>query len=203
MQKITLLIIFISSALFSQDISVMVGRPTTGAMNPKSGKTSVLVTYNTIHQFTNSGILPKHANISASFLTSSGFEFRTGKFMKTGGIDIGFTGITYHIKKRKYGIGLHFTSYKHNLSNIYSSKPKETGISIHMRFRKKTVKPFLYFSRTLMYNNAKSLELVTFGATNMYNNILFSMYISAQLEDVFNLDIETAQMNVTLGVLLN
>ena len=202
-KNIVLLNVFIFSFLYTQNIKPMVGIPSSGAMNPKKETMSIIVTYNTAHQFTDSHTLSKHASISASLLTSSGFEFKAGIFMKTEGVDLDYTGLAYHIKKRKYGVSLHFASYNHKLSDLYSSKPRETGISLHLRFRKKTIKPFIYYSRTVMYDNEQALQLFTIGATNMYNNLIFSTYITSQLEEVFNLDIETAQMNVTLGVLLN
>ena len=190
----------------------MIGKPALSGMIPKKGDFAFTLTLNNSYQFdqtidsecgSNSPCDNSYSNISASFLTRSGFEFITGRYMGNNNAALEYTGIAYHIKKRKYGVGLHFSSYKHNLSAIYNSKPRETGISIHLRFRKNIIKPFIYYSRTVMYNESKSIEFFVFGATALYNNLIFATYINAYIEDALNINTENAQMNITLGVLLN
>ena len=190
----------------------MIGKPALAGMLPKKGEFAFTLTLNNSFQFEqtidtycarNTSCSNKYSNISASFLSKSGFEFITGKYMGNNNAALEYTGVVYHIKKRKYGVGLHFNSYKHNLSSIYNSKPRETGISIHMRFRKDIIQPFIYYSRTVMYDDSKSIEFFVFGATALYNNLIFATYINAYIEDALNLNTENAQMNITLGVLLN
>ena len=208
-----ILLLILSSYLFSVDITPMIGSPSVSVFNSKNDEGAFILAFNTIYEFkdfdSSFQTSSKHANVSANLLLSSGIEFKVGKFIKMENVDFEYKGISYHVRKRKYGIGLHFTSYDHNFKNIYTSKFRETGISLHLRFRKKTIKPFLYYSTTSLYNTSaylypdKPVELISFGATNILNNIVFSTYLTAQLEDVLNLDLETAQINVTVGALLN
>ncbi len=213
--KLSSLIFF--SFILAYDITPMIGTPSIATLNSKKDKGCLVLSFNSIYNFAKVmdeyEATTKNSNITASFLLSSGIEFRAGKYMKIDNIDIEYKGIAYHIRKRKYGVGLHFTSYDHNYKHIYTSKLRETGISLHLGFRKKTIKPFLYYSRTSIYNNKsilyqsllpnKPVELISFGATNMLNNVVFAIYLTAKLEEVFNLDVESAQLNVTVGVLLN
>jgi hypothetical protein len=202
----------ICSFIYSQDLTPMLGKPLLASLNSKKESASMILALNNSYQFSQTVNLDcennitcenRYSNVTVSFLLKSGFEILSGKFMANNNDNLEYTGIAYHIKKRKYGIGLHFTSYRHDLTTYYSSKIRETGISLHLRFRKNIIKPYMYYSRALMYNDSPALEFFVFGGTAMLNNFIFSMFISTYLDDSFNLNAENAQMNISLGVVLN
>ena len=207
-----LFLIFISAFIYTQDLAPMLGKPFLSSINSKKETVSFLFSLNNSYQFSqtvssscenNISCEKKYSNISASILLKSGFELVSGKYMSNNNGKLAYTGMAYHIKKRKFGIGLHFTSYKHELINFYTSKPRETGISLHLRFRKSMVKPYIYYSRALMYNDTQPLEFFVFGATTRLNNFVFSTFVNTYIENNFNINTENAQMNITIGVLLD
>ena len=187
-------------------------------------KTQTIAEYSSI--FNNSltpGILSKKNNSSFSFthtsaysfdaynnnqtkkvlsniLLKSGIEFVLGKYIR--GTDnfsnIDIRGINYHIKKKKFGITLHFTSYKHNAFNILDSKPRENGISIHLRFKKKKIKPYLYYGHINLYNDEPKMEIVSFGVLAKVNRFVLGSYLVIPLEDSLNFENVSANYNLIL-----
>ena len=150
----------------------MLGKPFVGSFNSKKESASLIFSLNNSYQFSqtvnfdcenNITCENRYSSVAVSFLLKSGFEIISGKYLANNNDNLEYTGFAYHIKKRKYGIGLHFTSYRHDLKNFYSSKLRETGISLHLRFRKNLVKPYIYYSRALMYNSSPPLEFFAFG----------------------------------------
>ena len=106
---------------------------------------------------------------------------------------------------------MHFTSYKHNLRTFYAGKARETGISIHKRFKKKNLKPFFYYSKILLYPKPEmidsydldsELEFVSFGLMTEINHFVIGTYMTTQIEDTMNLNKESSQLNILLGALL-
>ena len=141
----------------------------------------------------------------------SGLEIKIGKYLKKDNLSIDTRGITYHIKKKTFGVGLHFTSYKHNMNDFYQSKSRETGISIHKRFKKKDLKPFMYYARILLspkpdlvdtYNLDSEIEFLSFGLVTELNHFLLGTYVTAQMDGIMNINKQSAQLNIILGALL-
>ena len=217
LSKILILFLFSSySVLLSQnpqDFLMILGDPGAPAMIPKKGKFSAIFNQTQIYRFAGSEDMDsnKRTKISLGLLMNSGLEIKLGKYLNKNEISIDTKGIAYHIKRKKFGVGLHFTSYKHNLTNFYEGKGRETGISIHKRFKKKNVKPFLYYSTILLnprsdmveiYNLNSQVEFLSFGLISEINHLVLGTYITAQIEDNFNLNKQSSQFNIILGALL-
>ena len=190
---------------------MLLGDPGGAAMIPKKGEFSAIFNQNQMYRFTGSGVTRKHTKISIGLLMQSGLEIKVGKYLKSDGISIDIKGLAYHIKKKKFGIGLHFTSYSHNLETFYAGKARETGISIHKRFKKKDLKPFLYYSKILLYPEAEMIEshnlesqaeFISFGLMTEINHFVLGTYMTTRIEDSFNLNKQAAQINIVLGALL-
>ena len=125
-----------------------------------------------------------------------------GKFFNyTDKIDM--VGFNYHIKKKRFGISLHFTSYKHNMPSLFNSKPRQYGISYHLRFKKKNLKPYIHYTNTTLYNGNLPYELFSFGLMGNINNLVLNTSISAPSTDLLNLDNDLAQYNIYIGFLVN
>ena len=133
------------------DYIMILGDPGPSGMIPKKGKFSAIFNQTQMQQFTGSETSTRYTKISLGLLMHSGLEIKIGKYLKKDNLSIDTRGIAYHIKKKTFGIGLHFTSYKHNVNDFYQSKSRETGISIHKRFKKKDLKPFMYYARVLLF----------------------------------------------------
>ena len=188
------------SILLSQDHNdflMMLGNPGAPGMVPKKGDFSAIFTQNQMYRFAGDGMSNKSTKISLGLLTNSGLELKIGKYLNKDDISIDLKGIAFHIKKKRFGVGLHFTTYKHNLTTFYEGKGRETGISIHKRFRKKDLKPFLYYSNILLnprenmieiYDLDSQVEFLSFGLISEMNHFIIGTYITAQIEDNFNLN---------------
>ena len=193
------------------DFIMMLGSPGGAGMIPKKGEFSAIFNQTQMQRFAQTDRSNKYTKISMVILLLSGLELKIGRYLKTGEMSIDVRGLTYHIKKKRLGIGLHFTSYKHNLNTFYQGKSRETGISIHKRFKKKAIKPFLYYSRVLLYPRPdmiipyglkSEIEFLSFGVMAEINHFLLGTYITSQIEDTINLNKQSSQFNIVLGALL-
>ena len=189
----------------------MLGNPGGPAMIPKKGNFAAVFSQNQMYQFTGEGVFSKKTNFSLGLLLQSGLEIKIGKYINIDDLSISMQGIAYHIKKKKFGLGLHLTTYKHNMDDYYEGKAKETGISIHKRFKKKDLKPFIYYSRILLkpkpdmvepYSLKHKEEYLSFGIMTEIKHFVLGTYITTQIEDLMNLNKESGQLSITLGALL-
>ena len=105
----------------------------------------------------------------------------------------------------------HFDNAEYNMDDYYEGKAKETGISIHKRFKKKDLKPFIYYSRILLkprpdmvdpYSLKHKEEYLCFGIMTEIKHFVLGTYITTQIEDLMNLNKESSQLSITLGALL-
>ena len=190
---------------------MMLGNPGGAGIIPKRGNFSAIFNQNTMQRLAGSEGSNKYTKISFGLLMPSGLEIKIGKYLKAENISIDIRGITYHIKRKKFGVALHFTSYRHNLSTFYQRKARETGISMHKRFKKKNLKPFIYYSKVLLYpkpdminayNLDSQIEFLSFGLMTEINHFLLGTYVTAQIEDSMNLKKQSSQFNIVLGALL-
>ena len=97
------------------------------------------------------------------------------------------------------------------MDDYYEGKAKETGISIHKRFKKKDLKPFIYYSRILLkprpdmiapYSLKHKEEYLSFGIMTEIKHFVLGTYITTQIEDLMNVKKESSQLSITLGALL-
>ena len=213
--KISILpLILFHSILFSQiheNFTMMLGNPGASGMIPKKGEFSAIFNQTQMYRFAGGGMSNKNTKISLGLLMNSGLELKIGKYLNSGDILIDTKEITYHIKRKRFGVGIHFTSYRHNVTEFYEGKGRETGISIHKRFKKKNLKPFLYYSNILLnpqsdmieiYNLDSQVEFLSFGLISEMNHLVVGTYITTQIEDNMNLDKQSSQFNIILGALL-
>ena len=89
------------------------------------------------------------------------------------------------------------------MNEVFESKPRQRGLSMHLRFKKKRLKPYIHYTQTQLFDNSNNYELFSFGLMSNINNIILNTSISSPFEDLLNLDNDLAQFNVSIGFLVN
>lgn len=155
------------------------------------------------------------SKLSLSFLHKSGFEFSFIKSLNDINQNLLINNIqiesdqdltydiasfTMHMKEKKYGVSIHFATYKPNLKSLHTRNPKEYGISFHKRFRKKVHRPFIYYSFIDLYNGTPQYEYLAFGNLITINSMVLGTYISVPIGWPINFVNDEAQFNLALGL---
>tara|TARA_Y100000590_G_scaffold394346_1_gene473448 strand:- start:444 stop:1109 length:666 start_codon:yes stop_codon:yes gene_type:complete len=161
--------------------------------------------YGTIKQFDAYNDVGDVKKMHANILFKSGVELSFGKLLNfyDNTIKVDMFGLNHHIKFRKFGFGLHFTSYKHNIPQIFSSKPRQYGLSFHVRFKKTNLKPYVYYTQTKLSSSIRPYELFSFGIMGNLGPLVFETNVLAPFEKNLNLDNELAQYGISIGFLIN
>jgi len=202
--KLYLLFNLFCALAYPENIGAYLGTPPSSSITAKKGDFSFNINYTTLYSFDQKLDINHYKRLAINIPIGGKGRWDTFELAlsTTLGEENNYSemlGFNYNFKKRKFGVALHISSHNIVINDIPTYTPIEYGVSAHLRFRKKDIKPFFHYSYADFGGDRDSHHTLILGTISRVNNMSIGTHLVSSLDDLIDGNNHFSYLAITLG----